>query len=56
MEYQKIGLPVKGNFIDGEFRAPSRRDGEWISRSPGDFSDELGVFSYSYADVDRAVE
>jgi len=50
---------VRGNFVNGEFISPrafpSSVNGEWIGRSPADFLDELGVFQYSYAAIDQAV-
>ncbi len=46
---------VLGDFIFGQFKKPTEASGEWISRSPASFSDELGRFQYSYAHVDEAV-
>ncbi len=46
---------VKGNYIHGQFSLPSDPNGTWIGKSPADFSDELGVFEYSYAALDEAV-
>lgn len=55
----RFNYPVRGDFIDGVFRravdAPSGPSGEWTSRSPGDFSDELGRFQYAYSAIDVAV-
>src|SRR5271154_6617251 len=44
----------QGSFIDGQFQQPQDSSGEWVSRSPGDFSDEIGRFQYAYSSVDRA--
>jgi succinylglutamic semialdehyde dehydrogenase len=30
-------------------------NGEWVGKSPADFSDEIGKFSYSYAAIEEAV-
>jgi succinylglutamic semialdehyde dehydrogenase len=46
---------VRGNFIQGQFQRSSSPNGEWTSRSPADFSDELGRFQYSYSSVDDGV-
>lgn len=51
----KFEPQVRGNFIDGRFVLPADANGEWVSRSPGDFSDELGKFPYSYSAVAEAV-
>jgi succinylglutamic semialdehyde dehydrogenase len=50
---------TRGNYIDGRFTAPATASdvsGEWVSRSPADFSDEIGSFQYSYQSVDAAVD
>src|SRR4051812_14657479 len=52
----KFNHPVRGNFINGEFVMPSEKNGEWVSKSPGDFNDELGRFPYSYSSVEQAVQ
>jgi succinylglutamic semialdehyde dehydrogenase len=44
----------QGCFIDGQFQQPQDPNGDWVSRSPADFSDELGRFQYGYSMVDRA--
>src|SRR4051812_30682443 len=44
----------QGNFIDGQFTQPQDPSGEWTSKSPGDFSDEIGRFHYSYSSVEHA--
>jgi succinylglutamic semialdehyde dehydrogenase len=49
-------IQMKGNFIQGEFSPPKEVNGEWICRSPADFSDELGKIEYSYSSVDEAVQ
>lgn len=50
---------VRGNFLNGTFVQPmdypSGVNGEWVGRSPADFSDEIGVFRYSYLSIDQAV-
>lgn len=51
-------FPVRGNYIDGKFRSASESgdvNGEWIGKSPADFSDQLGRFQYSYPSADHAV-
>jgi succinylglutamic semialdehyde dehydrogenase len=49
----------RGNYINGSFKnpreIPSSVSGEWVAKSPADFSDEIGKFQYSYASVDEAV-
>lgn len=50
-----FNFTVQGNFFNGRFQRPSSPTGEWISRSPADFSDELGKFQYSYSEVDEVV-
>lgn len=52
----KFNFPARGNYIGGEFQRPQDPQGEWVSKNPGDFSDELGRFQYSYASVDLAVK
>lgn len=54
----KKNFPFRGSFIGGKFvRASELGDvnGEWVSRSPADFSDELARVQYSYEGVDVAV-
>jgi succinylglutamic semialdehyde dehydrogenase len=46
---------VRGNFIGGRFQRPGDPNGEIISRSPADFTDELGRFPYAYSSADDAV-
>jgi succinylglutamic semialdehyde dehydrogenase len=46
---------VKGNFIQGKFSVPNEANGEWICRSPADFSDEFGKIFYSYSSVEEAI-
>lgn len=45
----------RGYFIQGEFRIPQDVNGDWLAKSPADFSDELGRVSYSYSMIDEAV-
>ena len=52
---QRSKFKVLGDYIHGQFRCPEEPQGEWISRSPADFSDELGRFTYSYHSVDESV-
>lgn len=60
MGQSKLSFKSRGNFVNGRFAPPSEFgalvNGTWESRSPADFSDELGVFEYSFAMVDHAVE
>ncbi len=51
----RFQFPVRGNFIEGKFSRASDPQGQWVSRSPANFQDELGRFDYSYASVDEAV-
>jgi len=46
---------VKGSFVHGQFVHVGDASGEWTSKSPADFTDELGKFSYSYSSVEKAV-
>jgi succinylglutamic semialdehyde dehydrogenase len=59
MAEPRFKISVRGNFIQGEFQnagtGSSTVNGEWVGRSPADFSDQLGVFQYSYAAIDSAV-
>jgi succinylglutamic semialdehyde dehydrogenase len=60
MAMTRISLPSRGNYIKGRFLHPSASsgsavNGEWISRSPADFTDEIGRFTYSYTAIDEAV-
>lgn len=45
------------NFINGSFQTvrPEQVSGDWLTKSPADFSDEVGSFQYSYASIDEAV-
>lgn len=45
----------QGNFIAGQFQRPSEVNGEWVGKSPADFSDEVAKIQYSYASVDESV-
>lgn len=56
MPKPKFNFAVLGNFLKGEFVRPSSIQGEFLSRSPGDFSDEIGRIQYSYGSVDEAVQ
>ena len=44
-----------GNFINGQFERPTEVNGEWMSRSPADFSDEIIRVQYSYSSVEGAI-
>ncbi|MCM2323172.1 MAG: aldehyde dehydrogenase family protein [Oligoflexia bacterium] len=59
MAKPRFSFPVRGNLIDNRFLKPADMQGgasgEWISRCPGDFADEVGKFQYSYAAIDLAV-
>ncbi len=44
-----------GNLIAGQFQLPTDANGELVSRSPADFSDEIGRFPYSYENVNAAI-
>ncbi len=46
---------AKGNLIDNRFVRPKDSNGEWVSKSPADFTDELGRIPYSYSSVNEAV-
>jgi succinylglutamic semialdehyde dehydrogenase len=52
----RFSFKPSGNLIAGKFRKPEEPNGEWVSRSPGDLSDEIGCFQYSYQSVDEAVD
>ncbi len=52
----KYQFKAKGNYIDGAFTVAADPTGRFASISPADTKDELGQFSYSYADIDRAVD
>ena len=54
-KFNSPSRPVLGNFFDGKFQIPSNTNGEWISKSPADFTDELGKFTYSYQVIDDVV-
>jgi succinylglutamic semialdehyde dehydrogenase len=56
MAVPKFKFASRGNFVDGEFVEPTKKQGEWTHKSPADLSDVLGTFSYSYSDVDWAVD
>jgi succinylglutamic semialdehyde dehydrogenase len=56
MNKPKFNFPVLGNFFNGQFQRPASAHGEWVSRSPADFSDELGRFQYSYSSVEEAIQ
>lgn len=47
---------AQGDYVSGQFRRPSDPNGEWISKSPADFSDEMGKFQYAYSSVNEAVD
>ena len=51
----RYNYPVKGNYIDGQYKTCADPNGEWTSRSPADFADELGKFQYSYCAIDESV-
>lgn len=55
MTKSKIAFQSQGNFIDGQFRRPSEVNGDWVSRSPADFTDEIAKIQYSYASVEEAI-
>ena len=56
MAKSRFHLAPRGNFIAGQFHRPEEISGEWICRSPADFSDEMGRVYYSYATIDEAVQ
>lgn len=56
----KFNFKVLGDYIQGRFQRPGEGaagevNGEWLGRSPADFTDEIGRFLYSYGAVDEAV-
>jgi succinylglutamic semialdehyde dehydrogenase len=55
MPKARFNYPVRGNFIDGEFIRPDEPNGDILCKSPGDLSDEIGRFPYSYQSVEEAV-
>src|SRR4051812_9554780 len=55
MNKAKFTFKSQGNYIAGQFVRPSEPNGEWSSRSPADFTDEVAKFHYSYKSVDEAV-
>lgn len=55
MTKRRFNFSARGNFIAGEWRFPSDPNGEWVSRSPADSTDELGKVTYSYAAIEEAV-
>jgi succinylglutamic semialdehyde dehydrogenase len=44
-----------GDFVDGRFKIPSDPSGEWVGKSPADFTDEIGRVRYSYASAEEAI-
>ncbi|MFZ9594983.1 MAG: aldehyde dehydrogenase family protein [Bdellovibrionia bacterium] len=52
-DFKKVQF--RGNYIEGQFTLALEWSGEWTSRSPAAFADEIGQVQYSYASVDRAV-
>jgi succinylglutamic semialdehyde dehydrogenase len=52
----RFKFPVRGNLIGGSFQKPTDVSGEWLGRSPADFSEETGRFEYSYSSVEDAVQ
>src|SRR6185437_2456565 len=55
MAQPRFKFTVLGNYIHGKFAPPQDPNGDRISRSPANFDDELGRFTYSYRSVDEAV-
>ena len=55
MTQTRFQAKVLGDLIGGEFRIPSDPNGDWVSRSPAQYTDELGCYQYSYSHVDEAV-
>tara|TARA_B100000749_G_scaffold122825_1_gene93965 strand:+ start:220468 stop:221979 length:1512 start_codon:yes stop_codon:yes gene_type:complete len=45
----------KGDYINGEFIRPSRKDGEWSNVSPGDLKDRVVSIDWGYESIDSAV-
>lgn len=59
MSHNLKKFEVRGNYINGKFSPPATSSdvsGEWVSKSPGDFTDEIGRFQYSYQAVDAVVD
>lgn len=52
---KKFSPEFKGNFINGRFLVPKDASGTWVSKSPADFTDELGTIHYSYQIIDEVV-
>ncbi|MCM2280012.1 MAG: aldehyde dehydrogenase family protein [Oligoflexia bacterium] len=59
MSKARASFPVRGDLIGNRFirasDAPGGANGECVSRCPGDSSDELGRFPYSYASIEAAI-
>ena len=44
-----------GDYINGEFVKPEKKDGEWINASPGDLKEQVVKIEYAYDAIDQAV-
>jgi len=55
MAKPKFKFVAHGNYIAGQFTRPEEPNGDWLHRSPADYTDELGKFAYSYASIEAAV-
>ncbi len=55
MPRREFNFSGRGNFLNGQFFKPHPINGEFISRNPGEFSDEIGKIEYSYSSVHDAV-
>lgn len=51
----RFNFQARGNLIGGKWLMPTDPSGEWICRSPADFSDEYGKVTYSYTAINEAI-
>ncbi|MEK6578084.1 MAG: aldehyde dehydrogenase family protein, partial [Bdellovibrionota bacterium] len=56
MSKPKFKFKYLGNYISGKFVMPGDPNGDWISRAPGDATDEIARVQYSYASVNEAIQ
>ena len=49
-------IPFLGDYINGEFHLPTRKDGSFTNQSPANLAEEVCRLSFSYEHVDQACE
>ena len=49
-------IPFRGDYINGEFQKPNRKDGSFSNQSPANLKEQVCTIEFAYSHVDQACE